>query len=156
MYMKPTREFQPHEQRVVNERAELFDKITNLHMFFGTPTFESLEQEDQDLLEKQVQLMMDYSDVLLERINRFKQIFMENSRPMTYGEMAVGITFNPGGNSVVNDVNQKFADLIDVANDFRNEKNPSLSSEARRHASIAITEMESAQMRLVKALTFIY
>lgn len=62
---------QAHEQRVVGERTELIEKITKLHVFFRNPIFESLEQEDQDLLEKQVQLMMDYSDVLLKRINRF-------------------------------------------------------------------------------------
>ncbi len=62
---------QPHEQRVVDERLELIEKITKLHAFFKTDIFENLQEEDQNLLEEQVQLMMNYSDVLLKRINRF-------------------------------------------------------------------------------------
>lgn len=76
-------------------------------------------------------------------------------RPLTFGEKAVGLTFNPSGNTEVTKCKQGFANLIDQLNDFRNEVNPSLSSEAKRHASIAITELESAQMRAVKSLTFV-
>ena len=65
------KELQPHEQRVVDERTELIEKITKLHAFFRTQIFENLQEEDQNLLEEQVQLMMNYSDVLLKRINRF-------------------------------------------------------------------------------------
>lgn len=62
---------QPHEQRVVDERNELVEKITKLHAFFKTPIFEKLKEEEQDLLNEQSQIMMNYSDVLLKRINRF-------------------------------------------------------------------------------------
>jgi len=79
----------------------------------------------------------------------------EEVKELTFGQKAVGVRFNPSGNSEVDKCKQGFADLIDQMNDFRNESNPSLSSEARRHASIAITELESAQMRAVKALTFV-
>jgi hypothetical protein len=61
----------PHQQRVVDERSELIDKITKLHAFFKTSTFEDLEQEDQNLLNEQSQIMMNYADVLFQRINRF-------------------------------------------------------------------------------------
>lgn len=64
-------QLQPHEQRVVDERNELIEKITKLHAFFTTEVFAHLQDEDQNLLEEQVQLMMNYSDVLLKRINRF-------------------------------------------------------------------------------------
>lgn len=76
-------------------------------------------------------------------------------RELTFGEKAVGLNFNPSQNPEVAKCKKGFADLIDQLNDFRNDVNPSLSSEAKRHASIAITEIESAQMRAVKALTFI-
>jgi hypothetical protein len=76
-------------------------------------------------------------------------------RELTYGEKAVGVRFNPSGQSTVDEVKSKFANLIDTMNDFRNDKNPSLSGEAKRHASVSITEMESACMRAVKALTFV-
>ena len=65
------KQLQPHEQRVVDERTDLIEKITKLHAFFKTEIFENLQEEDQDLLEEQVQLMMNYSDTLLKRINRF-------------------------------------------------------------------------------------
>jgi len=74
---------------------------------------------------------------------------------LSFGEKAVGLSFNPSGMSEVIKCKQGFANLIDQLNDFRNEKNPSLSSEAKRHASIAISELESAQMRAVKALTWV-
>jgi len=61
----------PHQQRVVDERNELIDKITKLHAFFKTSTFEDLEQEDQNLLNEQSQIMMNYADILFQRINRF-------------------------------------------------------------------------------------
>lgn len=69
--MKEEKKLQPHEQRIVDERTDLMDKITKLHAFFKTEIFDNLEEVDQKLLEEQVQLMMNYSDVLLKRINRF-------------------------------------------------------------------------------------
>ena len=65
------KQLQPHEQRVVDERTDLIEKITKLHAFFKTEIFENLQEEDQKLLEEQSQLMMNYSDILLKRINRF-------------------------------------------------------------------------------------
>lgn len=81
---------------------------------------------------------------------------LEENEKLTFGQRAVGLRFNPSGMSEVDKCKQKFADLIDDLNNFRNDENNSLSTEARRHASIAITELESAQMRAVKALTFVY
>ena len=69
--MKEEKNLQPHEQRVVDERTELIDKITKLHAFFRTEIFKNIQEEDQNLLEEQGQLMMNYSDVLLKRIARF-------------------------------------------------------------------------------------
>ena len=76
-------------------------------------------------------------------------------KELTFGQKAVGVRFNPSGMSEVDKCKQGFADLIDQLNDFRNDMNPSLSVDAKRHASIAITELESAQMRAVKALTWV-
>lgn len=73
------------------------------------------------------------------------------NRGLTFGQKAVGINFNPGGDPEVNKAKQIMADAIDQMNDLRNESN---SPEARRHAAIAITELESAQMRMVKAITW--
>lgn len=70
----------------------------------------------------------------------------------TFGQRAVGITFNPSGLDEVGKCKQIFADAIDQLNDFRN--NPKTSQGAKRHASTAITQIEDAQMRAVKALTW--
>lgn len=78
---------------------------------------------------------------------------MPDQKELTFGQKAVGITFNPGGNPSVNEIKQKFADAIDFLNDFRND--PKVEAGAKRHASVAITDLETAQMRAVKALTWV-
>lgn len=78
---------------------------------------------------------------------------MSEKQELTFGQKAVGVTFNPSQNQSVAEVKQKFADLIDNLYEFRND--PNMSSEAKRHASIAITDLETAQMRAVKALTWV-
>lgn len=65
------RELKPHEQRVVVEHDELAVKLEALQAFMLTSTFESLEDEDQDLLEKQCDNMSDYLWCLAARMSRF-------------------------------------------------------------------------------------
>jgi len=65
---------QPHEERVVNEKKELDEKIAKLKAFCfspGSPTFSALSPEDRDLLEDQFTAMKKYSDILSRRIDRF-------------------------------------------------------------------------------------
>lgn len=71
---------------------------------------------------------------------------------MTFGQTAVGLTFNPSGDEAVTKCKQGFADLIDQMNDLRNSEN--VTPGQARHASTAITMLEDAQMRAVKALTW--
>jgi hypothetical protein len=71
---------------------------------------------------------------------------------LTYGQKAVGLIFNPSGSDAVGRCKQLFAYTIDQMNDFRNA--PDTTPEAKRLASIAITEAQSAQMWAVKALTW--
>lgn len=75
---------------------------------------------------------------------------MENNK-LTFGQEAVGLTFNPNQNPAVHECKQKFAELIDFMDELRNKEG--VSPSVVRHASIVITELESAQMRAVKALT---
>lgn len=75
---------------------------------------------------------------------------MENEA-LTYGQRAVGLTFNPGGNEDVARVKQLYADIIDELNNGRDKtENP----EVKRLCSIAITEAQTAQMWAVKAITW--
>lgn len=80
-----------------------------------------------------------------------KQAEWVGTDEQTYGQKAVGINFNP---SNIDDVSQsKFevSKLIDLMNDLRNITK---SQEQKRLCSIAITELQSAQMWVVKALTW--
>lgn len=76
---------------------------------------------------------------------------MTETRELTFGEKAVGLTFNPGGNPEVDKCKATFAQVIDTLNDLRNA---STSGETKRLCSIAITEAQAAQMWAVKALTW--
>jgi hypothetical protein len=78
------------------------------------------------------------------------------AREMTFGEKAVGLTFNPSGDLQVFECKKEFAVVIDRLNTLReNEKNNSTpnSSEKIRQFSVAITEAQTAQMWAVKAIT---
>lgn len=61
-----------HEIRVVNEKAELDDRITKLIGFMVTETYSSLPPVDQGLLMVQMRSMRMYSECLGDRISRFK------------------------------------------------------------------------------------
>jgi hypothetical protein len=77
----------------------------------------------------------------------------------TFGQKAVGLSFNPSGDSAVDRIKSLFAQIIDEMNDYRNAPpagpdGKATSAEAKRLASIAITEAQGAQMWAVKALTW--
>lgn len=69
----------------------------------------------------------------------------------TFGQKAVGLSFNPSGDDAVGKAKQIFADAIDQLHELRNT---TTSGEVKRMASVAITEAQTAQMWAVKALTW--
>lgn len=73
------------------------------------------------------------------------------SDELTFGQKAVGLGFNPGAREDVHNCKIGFAALIDQMNDLRQQGN---GSEQARLCSIAITELQGAQMWAVKALTW--
>lgn len=73
---------------------------------------------------------------------------MEQTKQPTLGEYRVGITFNPGGNPVVDTIKAKTAELIDYIELLKNG-----DSEKGRLASLAQTHLEDAAMWAVKAAT---
>jgi hypothetical protein len=75
-------------------------------------------------------------------------------REMTYGEKAVGLTFNPGGSAVVDDVKKKFAEIIDTL--CASSAKESNTDEREALVLEAIRQCQSAQMWVVKAVTFLY
>lgn len=74
-----------------------------------------------------------------------------NQREMTFGEKAVGLTFNPGNSLEVDACKREFAAVIDRLHDLRES---SQNQEVKRMASVAITDAQSAQMWAVKAITW--
>jgi hypothetical protein len=70
---------------------------------------------------------------------------------LTFGQRAVGYTFNPSNSPQVDEIKQEFAIVIDTLNDLRDT---APSSEVARMLSIAITEAQTAQMWAVKAVTW--
>lgn len=76
---------------------------------------------------------------------------MDNSTDLTFGQKAVGLTFNPSGDDAVGAAKQTFADAIDQLNDLRET---TALGEVKRLCSVAITEAQTAQMWAVKAITW--
>lgn len=74
------------------------------------------------------------------------------TRELTFGEKAVGITFNPSSSQEVNEIKIEYAAIIDNLNKRRMHGN----DEQRRMLSIAISETQTAQMWAVKAITWSY
>lgn len=70
----------------------------------------------------------------------------------TFGEKAVGLSFNPSNNDAVSKCKKLYADIIDQLDTLR--KSDTASKEIVRLCSVAITEAQSAQMWAVKAITW--
>lgn len=70
----------------------------------------------------------------------------------TFGQKAVGLSFNPSNDSKVDELKSLYANVIDALNVFRHL--PTTSPEQKRLASIAVTEAQGAQMWAVKAVTW--
>lgn len=78
-------------------------------------------------------------------------------KQLTYGEKAVGLSFNPGGNPDVEKIKKLSAQLIDIMDDLRKSQNTlhdGKGSEGQRLCSIAITELQTSQMWAIKAITW--
>lgn len=73
-----------------------------------------------------------------------------NEPILTFGEKAVGLTFNPSGDEKVNKVKELYAEIIDLCSELRGDER----NEKARLLSVAITEAQGAQMWAVKAVTW--
>jgi hypothetical protein len=76
-----------------------------------------------------------------------------SERELTFGEKAVGLTFNPSDDPAVDACKRHFAEVIDQLNDLRDA---TTSGERKRMYSHAITLAQGAQMWGVKAITWPY
>lgn len=77
----------------------------------------------------------------------------ENSTTSTLGESRVHLTFNPSADDKIGTFKKMIAEAIDYLDEIR-IKDPTTfkSGEANRCISIAMTELETAQMYGVKAI----
>ena len=82
---------------------------------------------------------------------KFSSAEFTSVNEQTYGQKAVGINFNPSNDDAIYVCKKRYADLIDEMNDLRINSN---SQEQKRLCSVAITELQTAQMWSVKALTW--
>jgi hypothetical protein len=85
---------------------------------------------------------------------------MENQteRELTFGEKAVGLTFNPSGDEKVNKAKQLMAESLDLLKEVEAEKTDNgramLSWEANVFRTTAFNKIVDAQMSLVKFITW--
>ena len=70
----------------------------------------------------------------------------------TFGEKAVGLSFNPSGEAAVHELKSLYAQIIDICHARRGSLMQ--GSDAHRLYAIAITEAQGAQMGAVKAATW--
>jgi hypothetical protein len=62
---------QPHQQRVLDEKSELDEKRTKLTAFIGGDIYRKLDPVEQSRLNRQLEAMTLYSNILGERIAAF-------------------------------------------------------------------------------------
>jgi hypothetical protein len=65
---------QPHQQRVVDEKKELDEKLDKLKAFIDTnPVFKTLPEDERSRLNRQFDAMAEYSNILAQRIMAFPE-----------------------------------------------------------------------------------
>ena len=64
----------PHQQRVVQEKEELDEKLSKLSAFIDSPNFTVTVKDENEIarLVCQEEIMKDYSEILAERIAAFE------------------------------------------------------------------------------------
>ena len=69
---KEESKYSAFQQRVIEERNQLVDKLDKLIAFMGTETFEDLDHEEKYRLILQRDAMQTYACILADRIFAFK------------------------------------------------------------------------------------
>lgn len=63
--------YQPHQERVIQEQQELQQKLDKLNSFIEGETYAKLDPPMRELLFQQSQVMRQYNEILLQRIQLF-------------------------------------------------------------------------------------
>ena len=92
-------EYQPHQLRVIEEEAQLADRLTKLSEFFKSDFYNnSLPIEDQLRMRRQQSAMADYLAILQDRIQAFQRPVREETLAgklyTVYCKAVGGVAFN--------------------------------------------------------------
>lgn len=60
-----------YQQRVIDEKTQLDDKLAKLRNFFDMATFKNLDNTEKSRMYRQENVMADYSEILGERVAAF-------------------------------------------------------------------------------------
>lgn len=80
----------------------------------------------------------------------------EEKRELTFGEKAVGLTFNHGEGDTFEAIKKIKTDAAAVIDNLNELRNLTDNGEKKRMYSVAITEAQTSQMWAVKAVTWEY
>jgi len=153
-------------KRLHKEQKDLSVKIEKLRDYItNNPHFKTLPENDSELLKNQLTFMSDYNHTLQLRLHSlslnddYKSYLKKlNSEELTFGQKAIGITFNPGGLESVNQAKQLSADLVDLVetkyNELTNNSDSRLSWTTNVLRTTAFNAIITAQMAIVKFLTW--
>lgn len=75
----------------------------------------------------------------------------DNTRDLTHGERAVGLSFNPSSLPSVDQVKKECAKIIDTLDQLRTE---ATDGEVKAQLTLAIRRIQEGQMWAVKGLTW--
>lgn len=143
------KELLPHQQRVVEEKNELNEKLEKLRSFLDSDIYKTLDSVDKVDLKMQYNAMITYYHVLSRRILRFHEDKIKattvGNAYYTLGERRVMNTFNPSENEKVSSLKAIFSYAIDMIESNKTDNNI-------RESSIAQTEAETACMYAVKSV----
>lgn len=144
--------YEPHQVRVVLEYRALVLNIEKLSTFFETEFFKNnLDVNEQMRMKIQKVHMESYASVLWDRINAFTG---DVPRPLTFGEKAMGITFNHGKGEIawqIHYAKMLMAESADLMHNLRSHADP---GEYAALCTIAIRDLQKSQMMMVKAITW--
>lgn len=73
---------------------------------------------------------------------------------LTYGQKAVGLTFNPSGDSKVQKVKELYAEIIDIVMNNAYPVEGGKTTEMQALSTESIRQAQAAQMWAVKAITW--
>ena len=78
----------PFQERVIAERKELYDKCEKLNEFIAnSPTYKTLDIDEQVRLRMQLNVMLQYGTILAERIAEFYRAPKRVPTVFTYDEI---------------------------------------------------------------------